>query len=81
MAVPGRLALEKALQGKCLGRALVRDANLRLIHAADTIGIRGLLVHALSAETRVIYERIEFDQSPPDPMKLMMTLSDLKASL
>jgi len=81
VAVLGRLAVEKSLQGKGLGRALVRDASLRLIHAADTIGIRGLLVHALSAEARVFYERIGFDPSPLDPMTLMMTLSDLKASL
>jgi GNAT superfamily N-acetyltransferase len=81
VAVLGRLAVDKSFQGKGLGRALVRDASLRLIHAADTIGIRGLLVHALSVEAKVFYVRIGFDPSLLDPMTLMMTLSDLKASL
>jgi len=81
VVVLGRLAVDQSLQGKGLGRALVRDAGLRLIQAADTIGIRGMIVHALSAEARAFYERAGFDPSPLDPMTLMMTLTDLKASL
>ncbi|MDP2830132.1 MAG: GNAT family N-acetyltransferase [Sulfuricellaceae bacterium] len=81
VVVLGRLAVDQSLQGKGVGRALVRDAGLRLIQAADTIGIRGVIVHALSAEARAFYERVGFDPSPLDPMTLMMTLTDLKASL
>lgn len=79
VVVLGRLAVDRALQGKGLGRALVRDAALRVMQAADTIGIRGLVVQALSDEARVFYERVGFDSSPLDPMLLMMTLADLKA--
>lgn len=81
VVVLGRLAVDKSLQGKGTGRALVRDAGLRVIQAADTIGIRGMIVHALSAEARTFYEHVGFEPSPLDPMMLMVTLADLKASL
>lgn len=81
VVVLGRLAVDKAQQGKGWGRALVRDASLRVIQAADTIGIRGMIVHALSTEAKDFYQRIGFEQSPVDPMMLMVTLADIKASL
>lgn len=81
VVVLGRLAVDESLQGKGVGRALVRDAGLRVIQAADTIGIRGMIVHALSAEAKAFYERTGFEPSPLDPMTLMVTLTDLKASL
>lgn len=81
VVVLGRFAVDQSLQGRGLGRALVRDAGLRVIQAADTIGIRGMIVHALSAEAKSFYERIGFEPSPIDPMMLMVTLADLKASL
>ena len=81
IVVLGRLAVDKSWHGKGIGRALVRDAALRVIQAADTIGIRGMIVHALSVEARDFYARIGFEPSPLDPMMLMITLADLKASL
>lgn len=81
VVVLGRLAVDQTLQGQGIGRALIRDAGRRIIQAADTIGIRGVLVHALSSEAKSFYERVGFDASPLDPMILMITLADLKASL
>lgn len=43
-----RLAVDHKLQGTDIERALVRDAGLRIIQAADEIGIHGVVVHALS---------------------------------
>ena len=81
VVVLGRLAVDRTLHGKGIGRALVRDAGLRVIQAADAIGIRGLLVHALSDEARAFYLRVGFDPSPLDPMILMITLADLRAAV
>jgi GNAT superfamily N-acetyltransferase len=78
VVVLGRLAVDRSLHGKGLGRALVKDAGQRVMQAADTIGIRGMIVQALSAEAKAFYERVGFDASPLDPMLLMMTLADLK---
>jgi predicted N-acetyltransferase YhbS len=81
VVVLGRLAVALSRQGQGLGRALVRDAGLRVIQAADIIGIRGMIVHALSVEAKAFYEGVGFEPSPLEPMTLMMTLADLKASL
>lgn len=81
VVVLARLAVDQSLQGRGFGRALLRDAGQRVIQAADTIGIRGMIVHALSAEAKTFYEQIGFEPSPLGPMMLMVTLADLKASL
>jgi hypothetical protein len=69
------------LQGLGVGRTLVRDAGLRVIQAANTIEIHGMIVHALSAEAKAFNEQVGFEPSPLDPMTLMVTLADLKVSL
>jgi hypothetical protein len=61
-----------------LGRALVRDAALRILQAADVIGIRGLTVQALSDDAKIFYEHMGFEPVPLDPKLLMITLADLK---
>jgi predicted N-acetyltransferase YhbS len=81
VVVLGRLAVDRSRQGAGLGRALVRDAGLRTAQAADAIEIRGMLVHALTMDAKAFYERIGFEPSPLDPMLLLITLTDLKASL
>jgi len=35
----------------------------------------------MSIEARAFYERLGFEPSPLDPMTLMVTLADLRASL
>lgn len=78
VVVLGRLAIDRSLQGRGIGRALVRDALLRVVQASDAIGIRGVLVHALSAEARGFYLAVGFEASPLDPMTLMATIGDLR---
>jgi predicted N-acetyltransferase YhbS len=79
VVILGRLAVDQSQQAKGLGRALVQDAARRVLHAADAIGIRGILVHALSDGAKGFYERVGFDPSPLDPMMLMITMADLQA--
>lgn len=81
VVVLGRLAVDQSLRGRGIGRALVRDAGLRGIQVAETIGIRGMLVHALSDEAREFYLRVGFEPSPIDPMMLMVALGDLAESI
>jgi len=81
VVVLGRLAVHRSFQGKGIGRALVRDAAFRVIQAADAIGIRGLIVHAISPEARAFYEAVGLESSPLDPLTMMITLADLKANL
>lgn len=77
VVVLGRLVVDQSLQGKGFGRSLVRDAGMRVIQAADAIGIRGMTVHALSDDAKAFYEKIGFESSPLDPYLLMISLPDL----
>ncbi|UXT92814.1 GNAT family N-acetyltransferase [Agrobacterium pusense] len=81
IAVLGRLAIDLSYQGCGIGRALVRDAGLRLLNAAEILGIRGVLVHAISDDARAFYEAVGFMPSPSDPMMLMIGLKDLSNAL
>ena len=77
----GRLAVDKSEQGKGLGEALLKDALLRCEQAADSIGVRAVLVHALDAEARRFYERFDFDPSPVDDMTLMLLMKDIRSNI
>ena len=70
--------VDRSQQGRGLGRALFRDGALRVAHAADIIGIRGILVHAISEQAMAFYLALGFDSSPEEPMTLMVTLGDIR---
>ena len=76
--VLGRLAIDRVQQGRGVGRGLLRDAILRTLHAAEIIGIRAILVHAISQEARRFYEQNGFHASPIDPMTLMLPLAEVQ---
>jgi GNAT superfamily N-acetyltransferase len=76
-----RLAVDDAEQKKGLGRALLKDALLRIAAAADEIGVRGVLVHAMDDEAKAFYERFDFEESPTDPLHLLLLMKDLRRLL
>ncbi len=57
-----------------------RDASVRVLQAADIIGVRGILVDAISEDAKAFYLALGMSVSPLDPMTLMVTLADLRAS-
>lgn len=79
VAILARLAVDRHWQGKGIGRGLFRDAALRVSRAADVIGIRGIVVHAISEKAKSFYLSLGFDPSPREPMTLMVTLTDVRA--
>lgn len=81
VAVLARLAVDQDWQGRGIGRGLFRDAARRVAQAADVIGIRGIVVHAISEDATNFYLALGFDPSPRESMTLMVTLSDLLAAL
>lgn len=74
MAILGRLAVDKRWQGQGLGAALLRDAVERTQAASEILGIRGLLVHALSEKAAAFYAYYGFVASPANPSILVMSL-------
>ena len=77
----GRLAVDRAWHGRGVGRSLFRDAALRVSQAADIVGIRGIVVHALSDNARRFYLALGFVECPNEPLVLVVTLQDLRAAL
>jgi GNAT superfamily N-acetyltransferase len=72
--VLGRLAVDVAYRGRGIGRGLLKDAVFRTLQVASEVGVRALLVHAISEEARNFYLHWDFRQSPTDTMTLMLPL-------
>lgn len=75
-----RLAVDLSVTGRGLGGWLLRDAMLRTVAAAETIGVRAMLVHAKDDDARRFYLRHGLESSPSDPLHLMILLKDIIAS-
>jgi len=76
-----RLAVDRGERGRGLGKAMLVDALLRALMAADAIGARAILVHAIDEEAAAFYRKFGFEPSPLDPKQLMLLMKDLRASL
>ena len=76
-----RLAIDKTEQVHGIGKALVRDALLRIVDAAKIIGGRAVLVHAKNAEAKRFYEQLGFDPSPIDPLHLYLLIKDIQKTI
>lgn len=79
--VIGRLAIDQSVQGQGLGPALLRDAVLRTLQAAEIAGIRAILVHAISERAKRFYEKWGFVASPLESMTLMITVAEARKAI
>lgn len=77
VALLARLAVDATAQGFGIGAGLLQDALLRVHNAAQSLGIRGILVDALDEEAAAFYEKFGFRRSQALPLKLMITLREL----
>jgi GNAT superfamily N-acetyltransferase len=76
-----RLATDKAEQGTGLGKALLKQAMLKAIQAADIAGIRAILVHAKDETARAFYQRFNFEPSPTNDLHLCLLMKDVRKTL
>lgn len=79
--VLGRLAIDLTEQGNGLGRALLRDALLRVSAAAHEVGIAAILVHALNDRAKAFYIGCGFAETAVEPMTLIARIAEIKALL
>lgn len=77
----GRLAVDARHQGHGLGYGLLRDALLRTLQVAAQTGIRAVLLHAMTAGAKKFHQRAGFQESPLDPMTMMITIADIHKAL
>lgn len=76
--VLARLAVDREWQKQGIGAALLRDAEMRTVKAADIAGIRALVVHAKDKVAKEFYQHFDFVPSPTDPLHLFILLKDLR---
>jgi GNAT superfamily N-acetyltransferase len=79
--VLARLAVDRRWQGQGIGAALLKDAMLRTLQAAEIAGIWALVVHAKDDQARQFYEHFDFIRSPSDPLHLFLLLKDIRNSV
>ena len=80
VVILARLAVDREHQGHGIGRSLLQDALLRCATAAQSVGIRALVVHPY-AEAQEFYERFGFEPSPSDPLHLILLMKDIQRFL
>ena len=76
-----RLAVDKEEKGTGLGKALLKDALLRIARAADIVGARAVLVHAIDESAKKFYLHFNFEPSPVHELQLMLLMKDLRKAL
>lgn len=76
-----RLAVDQGHQGAGVGSSMLQDVLLRCVDAAEVIGARVLLVHAKHDAAKTWYLQFGFEESPSDPLHLLMLLKDVRAFL
>ena len=76
-----RLAVDKDEKGAGLGKALLKDALVRIAHAADIVGARAVLVHAIDEQARKFYLHFGLEPSPIHELQLMLLMKDLRKAL
>ena len=75
LIVLGRLAVDSAWTGRGIGGGLLKDAVLRSLQAAELIGVRALLCHALDQNAKAFYLKHGFVESPLDPLTVLLALN------
>lgn len=76
--VLGRLAIDQSYQGQKLGVALLKDAMLRTLKVSQIVGVKAMLVHAISEEAKRFYMHFGFQKSPVNSMTLLLTIKKIK---
>jgi ribosomal protein S18 acetylase RimI-like enzyme len=69
-----RLAVDNREQGKGLGKALLKDAILRTMQAAEIAGLKLLVVHAKDEIAVEFYRKFGFEQILNEPFQLFLPI-------
>ena len=77
----GQLATDREWAGRGIGTGLVKHAFLRAAGAAQLIGGRALMAHAVDLEAAGFWRRRGFQPSRDDPLILFRSIASIAASV
>jgi GNAT superfamily N-acetyltransferase len=78
LMILARLAVDLGEKGQGLGKALLKDAVLRTLQAADIAGLKAIFVQAKDQEAERFYAKHGFIPSPGDLLHLFVPLDRLR---
>ncbi len=81
VVVLARLAVDDRRHGEGLGAALLADAMRRAVRAAEEVGIRAVVVHAIGQRAARFYGRFGFEALSADGLTLMTTVARLRDAI
>jgi len=73
-----RLGVEQSEKGKGLGKALLKNAILRTLQAANIAGLKAIFVQAKQDEAKAFYEKYGFIPALNNPLYLFFPLGILQ---
>lgn len=73
----GRLAVDRAHQGRKLGEFLLADALHRSLDQSTSIGSIAVVVDAIDDQARAFYEHFEFLALPDQPRRLFLPMATI----
>lgn len=81
VVIIARLAVDESFKGQGIGAGLLKDALLRVVGAAQEIGIRAVMVHALDDAVRDFYLKHGFYESPTNAQTMMIPVQEIQAAM
>ncbi|MDE0003140.1 MAG: GNAT family N-acetyltransferase [Rhodospirillaceae bacterium] len=77
----GQLATDREWAGRGIGTGLIKHALLRAVSAAQLIGGRALMTHAVDLEAAGFWRRRGFQPSRDDPLILFRSIASIASSV
>jgi GNAT superfamily N-acetyltransferase len=76
-----RFAVDRKMQGRGIGTALLKDAFLRTVAASEIGGLAAILVDAIDDRMVAFYRNYGFKECPAGERKLMISMRGVRAHL
>jgi GNAT superfamily N-acetyltransferase len=80
VVVLGRLATDRSVQGRGLGRVLLEDALRRALTVSDQVGCYAVYVRALHTKAAEFYVKSGFVPFVNDPLQLYLPITTIRAA-
>ncbi|MBN2327730.1 MAG: GNAT family N-acetyltransferase [Candidatus Omnitrophica bacterium] len=77
----GRLAVDKRFQGRGYGDVLIYHAFEKTLHAAETVGIMGMVVDAKNEKAAAFYEGFGFKRLAGAKNRLALPMAAIKKAV